>query len=121
VALPAARVLTVDRAEHLDIGYRSMARLLGPATHPDAVFCTSDLIAYGAQRRSAEAGLVAGRDIHFAGFDDSPLNEWVAPWLSAVRVPYAEYGAAIVRALQGETADIVLPHQLVVRGTGHAG
>jgi LacI family transcriptional regulator len=118
--LPASRVLTVRNAEHLHIGHQSMGRLLEGTTRPDAVFCTSDLIAYGAQRRSAEAGLVAGRDIHFAGFDDSPLNEWVAPWLNAVRVPYAEYGAAIVRALQGDSADIVLPHELVVRGTSTA-
>lgn len=113
--LPARRVLTVDDAEHLEIGHQSMARLLAMSPRPDAVFCTSDLIAYGAQRSCAEAGLVAGRDMHLVGFDDSPLNEWIAPWLHAVRVPYAAYGSAIVRALQGERADIVLPHQLVVR------
>lgn len=114
--LPASRVLTVDDAEHLDIGRHAMARLLAQPARPDAVFCTSDLIAYGAQRCCAEAGLVAGRDIHFAGFDDGPLNEWVAPWLSAVRVPYAEYGNAIVQALQGDARDdITLPYRLVVR------
>ncbi|MCP4381993.1 MAG: hypothetical protein GY798_11380 [Hyphomicrobiales bacterium] len=25
-------------------------------------------------------------------FDDNPLNEWVAPWLTSVRVPYDAYG-----------------------------
>jgi hypothetical protein len=38
--------------------------------------------------------------------------------LHAVRVPYGEYGEAIVRALQGNRsarADIVLPHRLVTR------
>jgi LacI family transcriptional regulator len=28
------------------------------------------------------------------GFDGSPLNRWVAPWLSSVALPYAEIGAA---------------------------
>ncbi len=113
--LPASRVLSTATSEHLELGLQAMGRLLRGAVRPDAVFCTSDLIAYGAQRRAAEAGLLPGRDIAFVGFDDSPLNDWVAPWLNAVRVPYAEYGAAIVRALQGEQGDIVLPHRLVLR------
>ena len=71
-------------------------------------------------RRAAPRGRIGwapGRDIAFVGFDDGPLNDWVAPWLNAVRVPYGEYGAAIVRALQGEPGEIVLPHRLVVRQT----
>ena len=51
----------------------------------------------------------------FVGFDDSPLNDWVAPWLNAVRVPYADYGEAIVRSLAGTEPDIVLRHELVLR------
>lgn len=113
--LPASRVVAGTAGDHLDIGYAGMDRLLAARTRPDAVFCTSDLIAYGAQRRAAEAGLVAGRDMAFVGFDDGPLNEWVAPWLNAVRVPYAEYGDAIVQALQADSGDIVLPHRLVLR------
>jgi LacI family transcriptional regulator len=88
-----------------------MANLLAQPTRPDAVFCTSDLIAYGAHRRAEEAGA----SIAFVGFDDSPLNAWIAPWLNAVRVPYAEYGEAIVRALQAGAGDIVLRHELVAR------
>ncbi len=50
------------------------------------------------------------------GFDDSPMNAWVAPWLHAVRVPYAAYGEAIVGALADTTARaIILPHELVIR------
>ena len=113
--LPPSRVVSAAVADHLEIGHQAMGRLLSAATVPQGVFCTSDLIAYGAQRRSASAGLLAGRDLHFVGFDDSPLNEWVAPWLNAVRVPYAEYGAAIVQALRGDKGDTVLPHRLVVR------
>ena len=119
--LPAARVIAGTAGDHLDIGYAGMGRLLAATARPDALFCTSDLIAYGAQRRAAEAGLVAGRDIVFVGFDDGPLNEWVAPWLNAVRVPYAEYGGAIVQALQGEQGDIVLPHRLMVRQPAPSG
>ena len=116
IALPSTRVETVADAEHLQIGYQSMARLLGKLPLPDAVFCTSDLIAYGAYRAGAERGLLAGRDYTLVGFDDSPLNPWIAPWLHAVRVPYGQYGAAIVQALgQSVGHCIVLPHELVIR------
>jgi LacI family transcriptional regulator len=113
--LPASCIATRNTPEHLEIGQHGMRVLLGARPPPRAVFCTSDLIAYGAQRAAADAGLKAGQDIVFVGFDDSPLNPWVAPWLNAVRVPYTDYGEAIVRALQGEAEPIVLKHQLSVR------
>ncbi len=114
--LPASRVQTAQGTEHLQIGYDGMARMLAQAKRPQAVFCTSDLIAYGANRRAAESGLMGGRDIVFVGFDDNPLNPWVAPWLHAVRVPYSQYGAAIVSALTAaESQFIILPHCLTIR------
>lgn len=109
--LPPSRIVAGNSAEHLDIGYRGMGRLLAARRPPRAVFCTSDLIAYGAHRRAEEAGA----EIAFVGFDDSPLNAWIAPWLNTVRVPYADYGEAIVRALQARGGDIVLRHELVTR------
>lgn len=116
IALPKSRIRTVAGAEHLQIGYQGMARLLAQARPPQAVFCTSDLIAYGAHRRASESGLRVGRDLALVGFDDSPMNPWIAPWLHAVRVPYAEYGAAIVSALHGDQAqNIILRHELVIR------
>jgi LacI family transcriptional regulator len=114
--LPARRIRTVLGKEHLQIGYESMDRLLAQATPPKVVFCTSDLIAYGAHRRAIEVGLEIGRDLVLIGFDDSPMNAWIAPWLHAVRVPYAAYGDAIVRSLANRQAGpIILPHELVVR------
>jgi len=77
--LPKARIQTVAGAEHLQIGYQCMAKLLRQARPPRAVFCTSDLIAYGAHRCAAESGLQVGRDLVLVGFDDSPINPWIAP------------------------------------------
>jgi LacI family transcriptional regulator len=115
IKLPASRIATRASAEHLVIGQQGMQVLLAASPPPQAVFCTSDLIAYGAQRAAADAGLRPDHDIAFVGFDDSPLNPWIAPWLHAVRVPYHHYGDAIVRALQTPDATIVLAHELVVR------
>jgi len=111
LALPAKRMQTEPAEEHLTIGYLSMARLLAQKQRPEAVFCTSDLIAYGAQRCLSEAGLRVGKDVELVGFDDSPMNPWIAPWLHAVRVPYAAYGTAIVQSREGPL-DLSSPVQL---------
>jgi len=116
IRLPASRVQSAAGLEHLQIGYQGMGSLLKRKKAPQAVFCTSDLIAYGAQRCAREAGLQVGRDLVLVGFDDSPMNAWIAPWLHAVRVPYAAYGEAIVRALaEGGARPIILRHELVIR------
>jgi LacI family transcriptional regulator len=117
ISVPSARIQTLKSADHLQIGYTAMKKILG-ARLPEAVFCTSDLIAYGAYRAAAERGALAGRDYALVGFDDSPLNPWIAPWLHAVRVPYDQYGAAIAQVLRappGAQQDIVLSHQLIIR------
>jgi LacI family transcriptional regulator len=63
---------------------------------------------------------MAPRDLLIVGFDDNPLNDWIAPWLTSVRVPYERYGSAIVSALQnlwdGAADDAtILDHQIVAR------
>ena len=114
------RIVSADERDHLMIGYRGADALLSEGEGPDAIFCLSDLIAFGAARRLGEAGKVVPRDVRIVGFDDSPLNDWVAPWLSSVRVPHEEFGHAIVTALAritaGETSfEMVLGHTIVRR------
>jgi LacI family transcriptional regulator len=96
VDLPAAL-----GSDHLALGHAATAKLLAQPVRPAAIFCASDLIAYGTHRRLREAGLRVPQDIALFGFDDNPLNDWIAPWLASVRVPYAAFGPAIV-AMLGE-------------------
>ena len=110
--------------EHVQIGYQGARALLqaGRLRPPCGLFCSSDLIAYGAHRALTEAGLRVPVDVAVIGFDDNPLNDWVAPWLSSVRVPYALFGPAVAAALQslGSGAQInpaPLPHTLKLRAS----
>ncbi len=119
--LAAADILTEAGRDHLAIGYEAARRLLCAGPPPAAIFCASDLIAYGAHRRLREAKIVVPRDVMLVGFDDNPLNDWIAPFLSSVRVPYAAFGPAIVEMLgqlwRGETvAARLLDFELVQRG-----
>ena len=103
-----------DGLSHLDTGLAGMKALMALKQPPSAVFCTSDLIAYGAHRHLREQHPALLDTLILVGFDHSPLNNWIAPWLNGVRVPYAEYGDAIVQALQSkQPQDILLPYQWV--------
>jgi LacI family transcriptional regulator len=106
--------------DHLTIGQDGMRRLLSARPRPAAVFCTSDLIAYGAHRTAIEAGVQVPEEVVLCGFDDNPLNPWVAPWLTSVEVPYARFGPAIAAAAEaldrdGSRAVTILGHRLVAR------
>lgn len=81
-------------------GYAAAAELLGGRQKPRAIFCGNDLIAYGAFRRCGEFGLRVPDDVALFGFDDNPLNEWIAPWLSTIHVPYDSIGSSVSTELQ---------------------
>jgi LacI family transcriptional regulator len=118
-AIPDELVIGPAADDHLAVGYGGAGLILDGGRAVDAVLCTSDLIAFGVQRRFQEGGSER-RTPSIIGFDDSPLNAWVAPWLTSVRIPYQAFGSAIVDMLlcagagAGAT-DRILPHQLIVR------
>ncbi|WP_428391054.1 LacI family DNA-binding transcriptional regulator [Lichenicoccus sp.] len=112
----------VDSRLSIEDGYEAASRLFN-RRRPRAVFCGNDLIAYGLFRRCAELNLNVPGNVAVFGFDDNPLNDWVAPWLSTVHIPYAAFGTAVTRALMelwtGERpahAEL-LPFSLKLRGS----
>lgn len=110
-----------DSLDHMEIGRREVAAYIeANGRPPEGVFCLSDLIAYGAARALREAGYVPEQDCVLIGFDDNPMNDWIAPWLTSVRVPYLQFGPVIVDTMlnlgSGQKASVVeLPHELVDR------
>jgi LacI family transcriptional regulator len=111
---------TAKTTAHLEIGYQAMGQLLALSPRPRNVVCLSDLLAYGAYRRVREAGLRVPDDVALYAFDDNPLNDWIAPWLSAVHMPYTRFGPAVVASLR-ELLDAkpatqrLLAHEMVLR------
>lgn len=106
---------------HLAIGHAGMGALLAGPRVPRRILCLSDLIAYGAYRRLSEAGLRVPDDVALFGFDDNPLNAWIAPWLSAVKIPYDDFGPVVVATLaalldEAPAKACFMPHELVIRG-----
>jgi len=122
-AAPEAKNI-LDSGLSIEGGYSAAKRLLDRKNNPRAIFCSNDLVAYGVFRRCHELGLAVPHDLAIFGFDDNPLNEWVAPWLSTVHIPYHAVGAAVTDALarlwagegNPEVAEL-LPFSLILRGS----
>ena len=105
-------------------GRAGMAALLTLATRPTAVFCANDLIAFGALKECALAGVRVPEQMSIMGCDDIEGAQLVTPELTTVAVRPRELGARAARMLLQAIAGKVaparpkpLPVHLVVRGT----
>lgn len=93
-------------------GHRAMTELLKAGGDPGpgdtatadtaparftAVFAGDDMVAAGALRAIADAGLRVPQDISVVGYNDIPLAEDFNPPLTTVRTPAEELGRAAVR------------------------
>lgn len=93
-----------DRAAHVidsglgrAAGHRAMTELLKTTREFTAVFAGDDMVAAGALRAIADAGLRVPHDISVVGYNDIPLAEDFNPPLTTVRTPAEELGRAAVR------------------------
>ena len=82
-------------ASRKELSYALACAVLTRGHRPEAIFCTTDEIAFGVARRCVELGIDPARDVTLFGFDGNPLNEFLAPWLSTIRVPYDGFGSAV--------------------------
>ena len=95
--------------------------------HPDrldAIYCTTDLMALACLQTARTLGVVPGRDVGIAGFDDAPVAAWPAFSLTTYATPLAALIDAcvsrLISAIEGHPLDastIRLPGALVVRGS----
>ncbi|MEP7054523.1 MAG: LacI family DNA-binding transcriptional regulator [Actinomycetota bacterium] len=80
-------------------GHSRMQDLLALPDRPTAVFVAGDLMAIGAMRAIAEAGLHVPQDISVLGFDDVESAALVRPGLSTMAQDYLAMGQAAVSLL----------------------
>ena len=82
-------------------GYSAVRRLLERGARFDAIFAVTDLVAIGAMRALAEAGLRVPADVSVVGFDDMPLAAYVTPSLTTVQQDVSAAADTMVRAIVG--------------------
>lgn len=118
----------LDVENTIEGGYIGMKRMLA-AGAPDAIFCTSDEIAYGAMEALKDSGRSIPEDVAVAGFGNNRMSNLMEPKLTTVELPYRKmgiYGARILFDLiEGEAGSqdprhILLQSRLRIRRScGH--
>lgn len=90
---------------------------------PTAVLTVSDAMAAGVLTAASNLGLSVPNDLEIIGFDDVSFAALTSPPLSTVRQPIVEKGRLAAELLldalaeRGSAERIVLPTELVLRGT----
>ncbi|MPY50514.1 LacI family transcriptional regulator [Streptomyces sp. K1PN6] len=95
--LPTDAAHVIDCGLGRAAGHRAMSELLKNTREFTAVFAGDDMVAAGALRAIADAGLRVPHDISVVGYNDIPLAEDFNPPLTTVRTPAEELGRAAVR------------------------
>ncbi|MFM5893205.1 MAG: LacI family DNA-binding transcriptional regulator [Novosphingobium sp.] len=107
-------------------GHAAMQAMLGAGLEFDAIFAASDLIAIGAMRALAEAGLLVPHDVAVIGFDDIPAASLTSPPLTTIMQDLKSAGELLVETLLAAiqdhpVANRSIPATLVVRKSCGAG
>jgi LacI family transcriptional regulator len=125
---PAARrkpilVATAGHAAYEE-GARAFHEILGHGKVPDAIFCASDVLAFGAMDAARAQGLRVPDDLWVVGYDDISVSAWDAYNLTTVRQPLTRMAEQAVRLALDRLANPErapkrsrLASQLVVRGS----
>ena len=104
-------------------GRAAMTQLLALPSRPTAVFCANDLMAIGALKACAAAGVAVPAELSVMGCDDIESARFLTPELTTVAVPGRELGARAARQLLqlldgvAVRASRPLPVRLAARGT----
>jgi DNA-binding LacI/PurR family transcriptional regulator len=108
---------------HREDGAASMRALLELPEPPDAVFCFNDLLALGALRTLAEAGLSVPGDVAVVGFDDIEDGRFHSPALTTISPDkewLAEHAVAVLLERiagtgEADRRDLTVPYTLQIR------
>ncbi len=90
--------LVAETENSIEGGYIATKRLI-TETLPDAIFATSDEIAYGAIDALKDRGLRVPEDVAVTGFGNERMANHVEPKLTTVEIPFRKmgiYGARIL-------------------------
>ncbi len=112
-------------------GFRATHQLLSvpEEDRPTALITMNDPMAVGALQAARQHGLQIGSQFAIAGFDDSPMVQYLDPPLTSVSQPIWEVGERIIPMLieyintgaPPEPISILVSPQLVIRGSTTSG
>ena len=115
--------LIVDSSPTREGGLDAVQSVIQNPNPPTAIFCFSDLIAFGVIIGLRKAGLTPGKDIDIVGFDNVPETEISYPPLTTVSSFARVTGTKAAKLLHERILDnnkkqerVILKPEMVIRG-----
>ena len=117
--------IIVPSAPTKDGGKEAIAKVLNLtlANRPTAIFCFSDLVAFGITVGLRNAGLTPGKDMDLVGFDNIPESEILYPPLTTISSFANLLGVEAAKLLHRRLIDssvkqkkVIIKPELIVRG-----
>jgi len=121
--LTIAQERIIEGPYSITAGRNGMRRLLNLAVRPEAVICTSDILAFGCLAECVSAGIAVPRELSITGFDDLDFAAHLNPPLTTMQVPAIEMGTQagrfLIDTLEGKSPldRVELEARLIIRGT----
>lgn len=97
--IPFNKSLLVEEENTIEGGYLATRKLLGSDKCPQAIFTTSDLMAFGVIDALRDAELRIPEDVAVMGFDNIKMSSLMVPKLSTVAKPLHKMGLSGARLL----------------------
>ena len=122
----SANFPSVSRQEYFEAAYRSMGHYLQENPLPDALFCSGDILAFGAIKALSERGIHVPEHVSIIGFDDEKSLEFGLdiPQITTMRQPLHQAGylgvTNLIRRIEHPDTPVtqtVLRAELVERGS----
>ena len=99
IAVEPALIVHADNIE--DRAYLAVKSLIDSDAVFDAIFAVTDVLAIGAIRALADAGLRVPEDVGVVGFDDLPISSLVTPPLTTIRQDIRKASEGLVEGIVG--------------------
>ena len=100
IKLDEKLVKYVDRRIYaMQNGYETTKALIESGAKFTALFCVSDVLAVGALRALADAGIRVPEDVSVAGFDGQEIAQFCVPRLTTIRQPLADISEETMRLI----------------------
>lgn len=91
--------LVDKRIYSMENGYQTTKALIESGEEFSALYCISDVLAVGALRAFADAGIRVPEDVSVAGFDGQDIARFCVPRLTTVRQPLEDISKATMKLL----------------------
>jgi len=97
--LPLEEALIARCGPTIEDGYQAALKLLALSPRPTAIIAINDLLAIGALRAIADAGLSVPAELSLLGYDDIPIAKYIVPRLTTISKDISSLGRTAVKLL----------------------